>query len=278
LTTTSLGRRVLGDQFPQVVARRIRGVARQSRKSLGDSPFVNNHVRALTALADLVVSAGLDDQLVRTLQLAHIFSGGDSGTWSPREQTLGFMASCGLGPATPTAEESLAELVSVAVEDLVESRRAAAKAGAAAHMKMTDMQESNTTMSKELAAAKESEEELRKELAEARQGEAEARMTQVNHLRRALDADITARPTTGAEPKPEKKKEPRRVRVEGAENEGVYTVTRKVGPNDFDTALEIGFKDAAGKQRWRRLDHTDLERARAERAELHHTKEPAAAA
>jgi hypothetical protein len=67
MTTTSFGRRVPNDSFPQSVARRLGMAAMRSQKSLGDSPFVNNHVHALEGLANRVLAGGLEDQLVRTL-------------------------------------------------------------------------------------------------------------------------------------------------------------------------------------------------------------------
>jgi hypothetical protein len=276
LPNTSLGRRVPNDRFPHEVARVLRTAAEQSRTSFGDSPFLDNHFHALNELADLVLAGGLDDQLVRSLSLTQAYSGGSSDTWEPGEKAQQLIAGCGYGPAAPSAEESLAELVSFAVEDLGESQRAADRSGAKAQKRIGQLEESNQTMSQELAAAKEHEQELDGQLAEARERESKL-VAQANHLRQALEAAATARPTASAEkPKPEKK--PRRVRVEGAENEGIYTVTKKVGP-DWDTLLEIGYRDAEGRQRWQRLDHADIEKARAERAELHgpKPKQPAAA-
>jgi hypothetical protein len=259
LPSTSLGRRIPNDRFPHEVARVLRAAANQSRGSFGDSPFLDNHFHALNELADLVLAGGLEDQLVRSLSLTQAYSGGSSDTWDPGEHAQQLIAGCGYGPAAPSAEESLAELVSFAVEDLGESQRAADRSGAKAQKRIGQLEESNQTMSQELAAAKEREQELDAQLADARQQESELR-AKANHLRRALDAAATARPSADTKAKPEKPKAPRRVRVEGAENEGIYTVTKKVGPAEWDTRFEIGYRDAEGRQRWLRLDHTDIEK------------------
>jgi hypothetical protein len=277
LTTTSRGRRVPNDRFPHEVARVVREAAERSLSSFGSSPFLDNHVHTLNELADLVLSVGLEDQRVRSLALVQAFSGSQSDTWNPGEEATGFIASAGLGPATPTADESLAELVSFAIEDLANALGVEVKRGRRGLKRAAELEAANETMATERKLAAEREERLNQQLGEARERESKL-VAQANHLKRALAATSQHVPTDkGTKAKADQPKPPRRVRVEGPENEGIYTVTRKVGPNDFDTALEIGFKDAAGKQRWRRLEHTDIEKARAERAELHHTKEPAAA-
>jgi hypothetical protein len=101
MTTTSLGRRVRNDQFPQELVRGLREAAERSRSSYGDSPFLSNHTTALAELADHIDSVGLDDQLVRSLDLIQSFSGGSSDTWSPGEEAGQFIASVGLGPTPP---------------------------------------------------------------------------------------------------------------------------------------------------------------------------------
>jgi hypothetical protein len=274
MTTTSLGRRVPNDRFPHEIARKLRVAAQRSRDSFGDSPFLDNHFHTLNELADLVLAAGLEDQRLRSLSDLQAYSGGESDTWTPGEEASRFIASCGLGPATPTAAESLAELVSVSIEDLANALGSEIKRGRDGLKRVSQLEESNRAASEELKGAKDEAEGLRKELAEARKREAEL-MAQANHLRRALNAASNAKPRAAAKKEKKKGEEPRPVKVEG--EVGIYTNTFKAAPNEWETVYEINYKDATGKLRWRRLDHTDLDRARAERAELNHTKEPATA-
>jgi hypothetical protein len=142
MTTTSLGRRVQNDRFPKEVVRVLRGAAKRSRSSFGDSPFLTNHTTALNELADKIDSVGLEDHLVRSLFLTQTLAGGSSDTYSPDEEAAQFIASCALGPNAPTPTESLAELVSVSIEDLNNSLHGRIKQGAAALKRASQLEES----------------------------------------------------------------------------------------------------------------------------------------
>ena len=140
-------------------------------------------------------------------------------------------------------------------------------AGRSARLRVPELEEENKAKADEVKRAREREQELEAEL-KTRRVNIQGLEAQVSQLRKTVEvAQDQIAAGSKLQKKVEKKpKPPRRVRVPGDENEGVYSVTTQAGVGEFNTFFEIGFKDATGRQRWKRLDHADIEKARAERA------------
>ena len=123
MPTLTLNRQTPSDGFRAAVARWLRTGAQVASRAVSDSPFVESTVRCLEDTADYVDTLDLEDQTQRALYHLSATAGyGTETEWQPGEGASAFRANLGFGPRRPTPQEALSELLSICLDDFIETR------------------------------------------------------------------------------------------------------------------------------------------------------------
>lgn len=267
-THTTLGRQCPNDSVPVRLKEAVeREIVKAQRGAVDDRVAGPRHLSALCSFSDWLGDRGPDQTDPRTYAiwvLAGALRNVDDYTPTHRQSEL--LARLASTPATvPPPDVTFTEFVVSGIEDVIEFLQK--EKAAVGHERDAAIAEAarNAADAANLAAARA---ELREatETIDGLRGELqEARGESIALRQRASDAGRESRETqqlianggAGPDDAPSEKA-PRRKVIEG--EKGLY--------NTPSGALQIGWQDANGKQRWKTLEHHDLAAARELRDEL----------